>query len=188
MKQRYFLLLLTVLMVGCVCAGCFVQQPGTSQLAEMPNVTTIPNTVPASSMSPAATIATTAPADHPFDPKEYAAQISESLEREMRQALADQEFWHDPSEAENAVFRRVFGIFGDTYVLFIDGYEYMSVNTEDTVNGLKFCYSSGQQLKVFTDGRFYKLQEAFDAQVISESELAIVYENYYSAYPYLLEE
>ena len=188
MKQRYFLLLLTVLMVGCVCVGCFVQQPGTSQLAEMPNVTTIPNTVPASSTSPAATIATTAPADHPFDPKEYAAQISESLEREMRQALADQNFPHDPSGAEEAVFRRVFGVFGDTYVLFIDGYGYACVETEETVNGLKFLYSNGQLLQVYANGHFYTLQEALDAQVISEDELAIVYENYYSAYPYLLEE
>ena len=82
----------------------------------------------------------------------------------------------------------MFGVFGDTYVLFIDGYGYACVETEETVNGLKFLYSNGQLLQVYANGHFYTLQEALDAQVISEDELAIVYENYYSAYPYLLEE
>lgn len=78
----------------------------------------------------------------------------------------------------------LFGVFGDTYVLY-ELYEAANdVEYVEEVNGLSFWYPSSTMLCVYTEGAFHSLQEAFDGGILSAEQLQQVYDHYYTVYPY----
>ena len=85
------------------------------------------------------------------------------------------------------LFGDVFGIFDGVYAVRSVGVFMGNDALEfDVVNGLRFTYSSSaSKLFIYSDGHWYGLQEAMDAQIIGEAELLVIYENYYKAHPYL---
>ena len=168
--------------LACALAGCAVSEPGTSLPTDDPKHTAAPTvtTVP-----PVTTIPTES-TDVPFDPAALAAQISETVKQEMKQAHKEQYYSDKISvTVEDVYIREAFAIFDQSYVVFVDvaGYEYMAVETIVTVNGIEFCFGSPQPLLVYAQGHYYTLQEAFDAQIISAEDLLVIAENYCSAFP-----
>lgn len=178
--KRYialFLILSTVLL-----AACYRADPQTTGGAQTQGQTTqapVPTTtVPA----PATTGAVdTKPweAEPTFDPDTLLAQLSEDVKHQI---LADYRAANAELTTEELQLR-VFGVFGEVYVLFVDGEAWGAMETEETVGGLRFCYSSTQYLLVYAGGHFYRLQNALDEKIITADELQTVFDNYYGAYP-----
>lgn len=57
---------------------------------------------------------------------------------------------------------------------------------ETEIVNMHFTYSgSAYKRYIYYGGYWYGLQESFDAQIIDEAALLEIYENHYSAYPYL---
>lgn len=99
----------------------------------------------------------------------------------MRQVYIDQ--FTKPSDGYTAddVWRlRVVAAFDDRYVLFVDDtiFAYLTWIASETVNGYKFVYGSSQTMYLYYDGYYYRLQDAYDAQLISDDELQVLYEQY----------
>ena len=163
----------------CALASCAASQPDTSRLIEEPRQTTAPMVT----TTPLATTVPTKPVNTPFDPTALAVQIPETVKEEMKQAYVAQFFPNETTALESVCIERVFGIFGETIVLFVDGLEYACVATFETVNGVDFCYGDAQPLEVYFEGHYYDLQEAFDSLIISAEDLLVIAENYYSVYP-----
>lgn len=171
-KKRIALLLamfmLAVSVYGCASHGSYGTSPAAttnSTIAADPTMTTNP--------PPA-----------PFDPKSMWGELSEDIQNDVYA------YFQIYGEYEASLSFRIFGAFEDVYVLMLDEkLEYAPVPCSETVNGLTFYYPTGQTLMLFAPeyGRMhYHLPEAFTLQLITEEELAVVYENYYSAYPHFL--
>lgn len=188
--------LLLVVMAGCAAAGPTTSaqlgvgpgSPSSTPGITPPSSSTI--TPPSSSaiIPPSTGTVPTMPTEPKFDPTELLAQVPESVQIQIRQSFLDQ-FVEDKSYTVEDVSVRLFGVFGETYAMFMDGiFAYADAITSDTVSDLTFCYPSAQKMYIYSSGQFYQLQEAFDAQLISDADIAVIYDNYYSAYPYMLEE
>lgn len=127
------------------------------------------------------------PFEGSFDPDALLADIPADVQLQIKQALADQ---FDPTHEHIRVERvglEVFGIFEDVYAVRSVGvFIGMDALESETINGLRFTYSdSAAVLFIYYDGHWYRLREAFDARIIGEEELLVIYENHYKAFPYL---
>ena len=143
--------------------------------------TTVPVTTTTNSELPPETFPWEA--DPSFDPNALLFQISEDTQHSIKYAYC--EAAKDITADE--VSLRVFGVFGDVYVMFVDvsSYGYPTVIVSEMVGEYAFWYSSGHTMEVFHNGIFYSLQEAFDTDLLTSYDLQTVFDNYYGAYPYL---
>ena len=74
---------------------------------------------------------------------------------------------------------RVFGIFDDTWVMFVDTqYLYISMFGTEIIDGLEFRFGSMQRLEVYHDGQFYWLTEAFDNGILTSENIITLHESY----------
>jgi len=76
---------------------------------------------------------------------------------------------------------RVFGIFDDAWVMFVDvsGYDaFLSVAGQEIIDGLEFYYSNSQWLQVYHDHQFYSLTEAFDNGILTSENIRTLHESY----------
>jgi len=122
-----------------------------------------------------------------FDPQQMLEQISDITQQQVRQDFVEQ--FADPEEYDFAedISLRVFGVFGDTYALFVDGiFSYPQAPFGDYVNGIYFHYPDYQRMYIYADGHFHCLQEAYDAELLTIAQIMEIYENYYGAYPQFL--
>lgn len=70
------------------------------------------------------------------------------------------------------------GVYGDTYVFYIDGMAAGAAITTDLVDNVYFAYPSTRQLEVYNDGEFYTLSSAFEAGLLSHEDLLDIQKNY----------
>lgn len=128
-----------------------------------------------------------------FDPNALLREIPAEMQRQIKDDFLTQ---NSPSYSQNpdeidTVSLRVFGIFGDAYALFVDGgpFGYAAVIGGETVNGeLLFQLPDAQRMYVYQNGCFYFLQEAVDLGIVDQDDIAVIAENYCSAYPLLAPE
>lgn len=84
---------------------------------------------------------------------------------------------------------RSFGGYNGAVVMFIDGpFASASVLTSETVDGVVFNYSSSQHMTVYFEGKFYSLQGAFDAGLLTHDDLESIRINHARTAPYLYVE
>lgn len=101
-----------------------------------------------------------------------------TVQQTMKNAYISQFGKGDANSADDLSLR-VMAIFGDRYALFVDGdASYLTWITGETVNGLSFRYPSSQKMYLYHAGHYYRLQEAFDAGIISDAELQQLHDNY----------
>lgn len=75
---------------------------------------------------------------------------------------------------ENYLDIRVYGVFGDVYVFFVDGGEKRPWKYEAetvTVANIAFHYPSTQRLVAYNDGQFYDLQSAYENDILLAKNL-----------------
>ena len=200
MKKLMAILTISVLLTGCVTIGLDstapfpTRSPVPTMTLPAPTTTApVPTTtapVPTTTVSvPTTTVLETSPETYPweaepsFDPNALLSQISEDTQHSIKYAYC--EAAKDITADE--VGLRVFGVFGDVYVMFVDvsSYGYPTVIVSEMVGEYAFWYSSGNTMEVFHNGIFYSLQEAFDTDLLTSDDLQTVFDNYYGAYPYL---
>ena len=78
---------------------------------------------------------------------------------------------------------RFFEPCGDAYVLFVtDFMPHGDMLTKETVADCEFRYLSTQRLSVYYAGKFYSLQDAYTASVVTGEEIRTVWEAYKAKY------
>jgi hypothetical protein len=188
------MLLILLLFAGCASAGLnSTGVPGPSRSPVPATTLPVPVTTTPAPTTTAPVPTTTAPATAPntfpweaepsFDPSTLLAQISGDTQHSIKYAYCE-----DAKDiTADEVSLRVFGVFEDVYVIFVDvsSYGYPTVIVSEMVGEYAFWYSSGHTMEVFHDGSFYSLQEAFDTDLLTTDDLQTVFDNYYGAYPYL---
>lgn len=126
---------------------------------------------------------TTIEKEQTYDPHQWLERMSEDVQSRICQDYIDQ-FYADCDWAKEVdMSLRVFGILDNAYAVFVDGFFHAEVETVESVCGLQFRYPSLQALYIYSDGCFYSLQEAYDAQLVIFEEICLIYKNYTLAYP-----
>ena len=122
----------------------------------------------------------------PSEPTELLSMIPEETQKRIKEEYLTQ-FYAQYPEDPGAIDRtslRVFGVFGDTYALFVDGpFAYLQVISKGTFG---LTYPTSQNMYVYRDGRFYCGLEA--EGLLTGEEKRQVVTNYYATYPFLQEE
>lgn len=162
-------------LMGCAAAN---PQLGSQHNSEVPTTSSTPSSQATPSSS--ATTPSTGADDTRYDPALAASQIPEDMKQTMRQTFIEQFFKHSGLKTEDIRIERVFGLFGDTVVLFIDSAElqYGDAVRHEYVNGLVFTFGSTHMLQVYNNGHYYTILEAFEAQLLSAEQVQTVYDNY----------
>lgn len=193
-RIRYHFPILAFVVCFCLLSiliGCATTNPqlDSTNNNDSPSVGSTPsvNATPSSS----ATTPSSGTENKQYDPELAAAQIPEDMKQRMRQAFKDQYFKHsDGVRVDEIRVSRVFGVFGETVVLFVDSPDlaYADVVSEEYVNGLIFRYGSSHMMEVYKDGHFYTILEAFEDQLLSPEQVQTIHDNYYSVYPFYMVE
>jgi hypothetical protein len=157
-----FLMLLSLL-GGCRSAGVGKSVP--TNTASIPTTAkpTAPTTVP-----------TTAPQPPRYDPLEVPPEVTQKdISRFYGWAKVEQ-----TTETELCFF----GVFDDSYAVLVRDTANPREPYSETVNGLTFYYPDGYPI-MWGKGHLW---QKFSVQKITEDQLQEIYDNYYSAYPELL--
>ena len=118
----------------------------------------------------------------PCHPDTLLALISQAVQEQMK---ADAITQFKP-EGKPQVRFVVYGVFGDVFVLFVEyGNGVLDWICGETVDGIEIWYATSMTIYIYYDGHYYKLQEAFDAQIIDHFQLERAIENDYHFCPYL---
>ena len=73
------------------------------------------------------------------------------------------------------------GIFGDTYVVFVDGpFQYLQAITEEYVASFRFVYPDSQTMLAYHQGSFYSLEEAFALGLLTQENVRKLRSDYVS--------
>lgn len=125
---------------------------------------------------PIVTPESTKPVDH----------IDQWEQDEMRNAFIKQ--FTNPKDGytpDDVSIDRVIAVFGDKYVLFVDGiFLYSDWIVSETVNDVTFTYGSSQKMYLYYSGYYYGLQEAYDLGLLNDGELLKLHNAYCSEYPF----
>ena len=180
-NQFYILTLAVCFCLLCCLIGCTTANPqlDSTNNNDSPSVSSTPSVH--ATPSSGATTPSSGAENTRYDPALAASQISEDMKQSMRQSFKDQYFKHsDDVRVDEIKISRVFGIFGDTVVLFVDcdEFAYADVMCYEKVNGLTFEYGSSHMMEVYKDGHYYSILEAFEAQMLSAEQVQTVYDNY----------
>ena len=172
MNRILILLLICALLCGCSAAGT-APQMAASSTAPADKSTNPTSPQPTLQKNPGLTV-------DPYDPDDKIPQITENR---IRQDYCDA---HDGIPVDE-VKLRCMGVFHGVYVMFIDvrNMMYADVITTDNVGGFRFVYSCSQRMQVWCDGQFYSLQQAYEAELLTQDDLRLLSQAYYEAFPYL---
>ena len=148
-------------------------QPSTAATSSEPTSPVRPTTAPPTTLLPE-------PSEPVFDPAVLAAEIPEDVLLQMKQTALEQYrllFY----EVEDVTIARAFGIFEDSkYAVMIDDVpQYKWEREEDKEYGMTFLYPDKNAILVYNQGKFDGLWS------LSIEEVAVVFENYYNAYPHI---
>lgn len=118
-------------------------------------------------------------ADKPID------KIPDREQKQMKLAFLKQFVKDGEQYTADDVSLDVVAVFDNRYVLFVDGiFGYDDCVEEETVNGFTFIYGSSQKMYLYFGGYYYRLQEAYDANLITDDELQQLYDAYRSEYSF----
>ena len=110
--------------------------------------------------------------------------LTEEKVREICEAYVARE--NNPKLSASDLELEYYGEYDGAYALFVDGpWDYATVETEETVGGLVFKYSSYRYLNIYYNKNFYRLNEAFKQGIISIDNLKILHSVYKDKVPYL---
>lgn len=175
MNRMLLIVLLCALLCGCAAAGPAPQmglptEPSTQAPSQSIQIPVPSNTV---QKNPGLEL-------NPYDPEDKVPDLTELRIRKDYCAIF-------VNLTPDQVKLRFMGIFGESYVLFVDVKDmmYAEVITTDTVAGLQFVYSCSQRMQVWSDGQFYNLQLAYDNGLLTREDLRTLARDYYDAYPHL---
>lgn len=179
--MKKFLSFVVLLFIMIVFVGCNqpneASQPtsSTSPQLQVTDHTTAPPTEP-----------TTAPTTPPFNPALLLAQISEEELEQMRTDYVAQ-FYPSGNIDPQLLNFTVYGLWDHTYALFVtcSGGGSGDVLTFETVNDLTFVYPNANTMRVYAEGAYHTLTDAFVIGYLSKAELETLYQNYYSIHPHL---
>lgn len=103
-----------------------------------------------------------------------------SIEDEIKQAYYYQESDYFRSHYSlDDLSLRFRGAFSDSYVVFVDGpFGYFAWLTSETVGGLTFTYPDSQQAKVYHQGNFYAMTEAYELGLLTTDNLLELHTKY----------
>ncbi|MCH5152103.1 MAG: hypothetical protein J1F65_05560 [Clostridiales bacterium] len=116
--------------------------------------------------------------------------LNETTQREIITAFVDLHSKDFYPVAEDEVSLRCFGVFDGVYVLFVDveSWGYTTAIEEDTVAGVRFIYSCGQKMTVYSDGAFYSIAEAYENGILSYDNMLTAQQTYKAAHEFLYTE
>lgn len=112
--------------------------------------------------------------------------ITDRLQVQIKQDFIAQFTDPNVSYSVNMVELTIVSYLGDRFALFVDippHIFYDQTMCLVTVNDLQFWYRTSQTMYLYYEGRFYTFQNALDEKVITEAQLATVWEDYYAQYP-----
>lgn len=177
-KKICILFLFVALLTGCAAAGPALQtgvpsEPSDTQsqpLSPGPEVMVPSGTI---DKNPGLTV-------DPYDPD---SQVSELTKSQICRDYCDD---HGNLTVDQ-VRLRFMGVFGETYVMFVDVKDmfYAEVITMEKVGGFTFVYSCSQHMQVWNAGEFYTLAIAYDMGLLTQEDLRTLSLDYYAVYPYL---
>lgn len=176
MKKYICLLVALALMAtplsGCVSAGALLldSQPPAKQDPQVPTKNT--------------QVSTTVPVTEPTTPETENKNLRDliDLPQDVQIMIVGEEKYNSDAYQESLRSgkrsRTVYGEFDGVYVLFPSAFATMGPYVE-TVNGLQFCYTTGNTLHAFTANGVFTLAEAFETGILTAEQLQEVYYNYY---------
>lgn len=105
--------------------------------------------------------------------------LGEAVAGQIKQAFYASEYNDGAfSSADEVVIYEYFGKFGSSYVVDIAVDPAITVCLEETVEGCYFFYPNPTPLLLYNQGKFYRLQEAFDSGLINKADVEKVHENF----------
>ncbi len=169
------MVLVCVLVAGCVAAGSTPKDQGSA-----PTEPTEPF-IPTNPTSPSTQTQVKEPV--PQDPADLLAMIPEEIQRQIKEDYFAQFMAEDDIGDANRLDHtrlRVYGVFGDTYVLFVDvpGIAYSTAISKGPLNRYVITLPSSQQMYIYQDGHFYMLFEAAFYEILTDEEAFVAYTNY----------
>lgn len=115
----------------------------------------------------------------------------QAAEDGIKQAFLMQYVSVEDSYTEKDLSVNYIGRFNGFDAVYVDGVLCYTANEDqETVDGVTFCYSSGQHLLIYShkDSRLYTLQQAFDGEVLDRAGLQRVLEAHRAAEPWMYKE
>jgi hypothetical protein len=114
-------------------------------------------------------------------------EISAEMESEIKNKYI--EFYYDENDQDYynkylpdmVKIEACYGIFDDAYCLMLDHpkFLYTCAVTEVEVGEYTFVFSDGNTMKVYCNGEFYGLKQAYENGILDDAELESLY-NYYT--------
>ena len=122
---------------------------------------------------------TEAPTEKPTEevkvdpPVEISAEMQSEIKNKYFEKTYEEknkEYYNSPDEV---VIMDCYGIFDDAYCIMItcSGFMYLDVMTEVQVGEYTFVFSSSNTMKVYCNGEFYGLEQAYEKGILDDAEL-----------------
>lgn len=112
----------------------------------------------------------------PLEDLEFVLETpSEELqERFVEEYIAYQKY--DPEDHPTVAIERWYGSFGDIHFLFIyhEGWIYHTAHFTDIVADSVFEYPTSQRIKVWVDGQFLSIEDAYEQNLITKEMVATI--------------
>ena len=109
--------------------------------------------------------------------------LEADLESMIKQDFADQ---YDGATIDDVIVNGYYGTYNDTVALKMDliGSGSITLVIDQTVAGIKFVFSDGADvMKVWRDGEFYSLSQAYDQGFLTREDLEAIYISLYGQPP-----
>ena len=145
--------------------------------------------VPAESQEDAADKGTEAPTEAPTKapPADPPVEISAEMASEIKNKYFEKTYEEKEHEYYNSpdhvIIEACYGIFDDAYCIMItcSRFMYMDVMTEVQVGEYTFVFGDSNTMKVYCNGEFYGLKQAYENGILDDAELESLYNNYTKA-------
>lgn len=105
----------------------------------------------------------------------YDAVLTDELAEQIKTDFIKTVYNPDLYTTEDVILENVMGDFDGAYIMMASTKDmaFIDAETTETVAGVEFKYKDGQKLTLWKDGEFYSLSEAYEAQLVSESDIII---------------
>ena len=105
--------------------------------------------------------------------------LDEDIQWEIKTAVLDVYIKGQEPITQDDISLRCYGAFDGVYVLFVKGvFGATQAVRIDIISGVKFVYSTGLSMLVYSDGAFYEIYEAYANNILTYDDMLTTQQNY----------